>query len=414
MAGLLHKIFGGSNEKEVRRLWKIVEQVSALEGQMEALDRTDFPEMTARLKERLSRGESLEELLPEAFALVREAAKRTVGMRPYDVQILGGIVLHQGRIAEMKTGEGKTLVATMPAYLNSLSGKGTHIVTVNDYLARRDSEWMGPIYKLLGLTVGLVVHDLTPQERRQAYRADIVYATNNELGFDYLRDNMVLYQEELVQRELNYAIVDEVDSILIDEARTPLIISSRLETRQEYSRFRGDVEQLLRKQNRMVGDLLNEAREQLEQGNRDEAAEKMLLVRRGAPKNKNLLKLIKERGMERLVERTKQILMTEKRLNQFDEQLYFTIDEITRAASISQQGYRELVRDNPGLAKLLGFESAPEDAAPDSAGEEEESGAGEQLHCIHQLLKAYSLYEKDVDYVVQDGKWSSWTSLPDG
>lgn len=404
MAGLLHKIFGGSNEKEVRRLWKIVEQVSALEGQMEALDRTDFPEMTARLKERLSRGESLEELLPEAFALVREAAKRTVGMRPYDVQILGGIVLHQGRIAEMKTGEGKTLVATMPAYLNSLSGKGTHIVTVNDYLARRDSEWMGPIYKLLGLTVGLVVHDLTPQERRQAYRADIVYATNNELGFDYLRDNMVLYQEELVQRELNYAIVDEVDSILIDEARTPLIISSRLETRQEYSRFRGDVEQLLRKQNRMVGDLLNEAREQLEQGNRDEAAEKMLLVRRGAPKNKNLLKLIKERGMERLVERTKQILMTEKRLNQFDEQLYFTIDEITRAASISQQGYRELVRDNPGLAKLLGFESAPEDAAPDSAGEEEESGAGEQLHCIHQLLKAYSLYEKDVDYVVQDGK----------
>ena len=404
MAGLLHKIFGGSNEKEVRRLWKIVEQVSALEGQMEALDRTDFPEMTARLKERLSRGESLEELLPEAFALVREAAKRTVGMRPYDVQILGGIVLHQGRIAEMKTGEGKTLVATMPAYLNSLSGKGTHIVTVNDYLARRDSEWMGPIYKLLGLTVGLVVHDLTPQERRQAYRADIVYATNNELGFDYLRDNMVLYQEELVQRELNYAIVDEVDSILIDEARTPLIISSRLETRQEYSRFRGDVEQLLRKQNRMVGDLLNEAREQLEQGNRDEAAEKMLLVRRGAPKNKNLLKLIKERGMERLVERTKQILMTEKRLNQFDEQLYFTIDEITRAASISQQGYRELVRDNPGLAKLLGFESAPEDAVPDSAGEEEESGAGEQLHCIHQLLKAYSLYEKDVDYVVQDGK----------
>ena len=225
-----------------------------------------------------------------------------------------------------------------------------------------------------------------------------------ELGFDYLRDNMVLYQEELVQRELNYAIVDEVDSILIDEARTPLIISSRLETRQEYSRFRGDVEQLLRKQNRMVGDLLNEAREQLEQGNRDEAAEKMLLVRRGAPKNKNLLKLIKERGMERLVERTKQILMTEKRLNQFDEQLYFTIDEITRAASISQQGYRELVRDNPGLAKLLGFESAPEDAVPDSAGEEEESGAGEQLHCIHQLLKAYSLYEKDVDYVVQDGK----------
>ncbi len=402
MVGLLQKIFGGSNEKEVRRLWKTVERVSALEGSMEGLSLTDFPEMTARLKERSAGGESLEDLLPEAFALVREAAKRTVGLRPYDVQVLGGIVLHQGRIAEMKTGEGKTLVATMPAYLNSLSGKGTHIVTVNDYLARRDSEWMGPIYKLLGLTVGLVVHDLNPAERRKAYGSDIVYATNNELGFDYLRDNMVLYQEELVQRDLNYAIVDEVDSILIDEARTPLIISSRLETRQEYSRFRSDVEQLLRKQNRMVGDLLSESRELLENGNRDEAAEKLLLVRRGAPKNRNLLKVIKERGMERLVERTKQILMTEKRLNHFDEQLYFTIDEITRAVSISQQGYRELVRNNPALARLLGFEQAPEAEAP--LGEEDEGGAGGQLHCIHQLLKAYSLYEKDVDYVVQEGK----------
>ncbi|NLA27426.1 MAG: DEAD/DEAH box helicase, partial [Firmicutes bacterium] len=403
MGGLLKKIFGSSNEKEVRRLWKIVKQVNALEEQMEALALSDFPASTARLRERLETGETLEELLPEAFALAREAAKRAVGLRPYDVQVLGGIVLHQGRIAEMKTGEGKTLVATMPAYLNSLSGKGTHIVTVNDYLARRDSEWMGPVYKLLGLTVGLVVHDLAPKERRKAYGADIVYATNNELGFDYLRDNMVLYQEELVQRELNYAIVDEVDSILIDEARTPLIISSRLETRQEYSRFRNDVEQLLRKQNRMVSELLNDSREQLEQGNKDEAAEKMLLVRRGAPKHKNLLRLIKERGMERLVERTKQLLMTEKRLDHFDEQLYFTIDEITRAVSISQQGYRELVRNNPALARLLGFEKASEAAAAEDPGEEE-SGAGEQMHCIHQLLKAYSLYEKDVDYVVQEGK----------
>jgi len=405
MTSFLRKIFGSANEKEVRRLWKTVEQINALEDKMESLARADFPEMTARFKERLNRGETLDELLPEAFALVREAAKRTVGLRPYDVQLLGGIVLHQGRIAEMKTGEGKTLVATMPAYLNSLNGQGTHIVTVNDYLARRDSEWMGPIYKLLGLTVGLVVHDLTPAERREAYRADIVYATNNELGFDYLRDNMVLYQEELVQRELHYAIVDEVDSILIDEARTPLIISSRLETRQEYSRFRSDVEQLLRKQNRLVADLLNEAREYMEQGHQEEAAEKLLLARRGAPKNKKLLKLLKERGMERLVERTKQILMTEKRLNQFDEQLYFTIDEITRAVSISQQGYRELVRGNPELARLLGFETVPDSAAvPGNPGEEEESGAGEQLHCIHQLLKAYSLYERDVDYVIQGDK----------
>jgi preprotein translocase subunit SecA len=406
MAGILSKIFGSANEREVRRLGGIVEKINSFEEIMKTLTPAGFPETTARLKERLAKGESLEELLPEAFALVREAARRTVGMRPYDVQLLGAIVLHQGRIAEMKTGEGKTLVATMPAYLNSLSGRGTHIVTVNDYLARRDSEWMGPIYKLLGLTVGLVVHDLTPAERRQAYSADIVYATNNELGFDYLRDNMVLYREELVQRELNYAIVDEVDSILIDEARTPLIISSRLETKQEYSRFRRDVEQLLRKQNRLVNDLLSGSAEDIDQGHREEAAEKLLLARRGAPKNKKLLKLLKERGMERAVERIKQILMTEKRLNHFDEKLYYTIDEITRAVSISQMGYRELVRGNPMLARLLGFESAPEgDGEADSADTpDEESGAGEQLHFIHQLLKAYSLYERDVDYVVQEGK----------
>ena len=404
MINLFKNIFGRANDREVRRLWKQVEQVGALEEQMQALQPADFPEMTARLKERLKKGAVLDELLPEAFALAREAARRTVGMRPYDVQILGGIVLHQGRIAEMKTGEGKTLVATMPAYLNALGGGGTHIVTVNDYLARRDSEWMGPIYKLLGLTVGLVVHDLSPAERRQAYAADIVYATNNELGFDYLRDNMVLYQEELVQRELHYAIVDEVDSILIDEARTPLIISSRLETKQEYSRFRRDVEQLLRRQNRMVAELISESAAALEQDRKEEAAEGLLLARRGAPKNKKLLKLLKERGMERLVERTKQILMTEKKLNHFDEQLYFTIDEITRAVSISQQGYGELVQNNPGLARLLGFAADPGAAAQDEPGEEEESGAGEQLHCIHQLLKAYSLYERDVDYVVQDGK----------
>ena len=182
MAGILSKIFGSANEREVRRLGGIVEKINSFEERMKTLTPAGFPEMTARLKERLAKGESLEELLPEAFALVREAARRTVGMRPYDVQLLGAIVLHQGRIAEMKTGEGKTLVATMPAYLNSLSGRGTHIVTVNDYLARRDSEWMGPIYKLLGLTVGLVVHDMTSAERRQAYSADIVYATNNELG----------------------------------------------------------------------------------------------------------------------------------------------------------------------------------------------------------------------------------------
>ena len=180
---------------------------------------------TAEFRQRLENGEELDDLLPEAFAVVREASARTLGMRPFDVQLIGGVVLHQGKIAEMKTGEGKTLVATMPIYLNSLSGKGVHLVTVNDYLARRDSEWMGQIYKFLGLTVGCIVHGLDDLERQQAYNSDITYGTNNEFGFDYLRDNMKFRIEELAQRDLHYAIVDEVDSILIDEARTPLIIS---------------------------------------------------------------------------------------------------------------------------------------------------------------------------------------------
>ena len=225
MAGLLKKLFGDSNEREIKRLKNTVQQIEALESSMKALSDSELRGKTAEFKNRYANGESLEELLPEAFAVVREASVRTLGMRHFNVQLLGGIVLHQGRIAEMKTGEGKTLVATLPAYLNALSGKGVHIVTVNDYLARRDSEWMGKIYRFLGLSVGLIVHGMKPQERRTGYRSDITYGTNNEFGFDYLRDNMVIYKEDMVQRKLNFAIVDEVDSILIDEARTPLIIS---------------------------------------------------------------------------------------------------------------------------------------------------------------------------------------------
>jgi preprotein translocase subunit SecA len=225
--GFMEKIFGDLNVKEVKKIDKIAAQVDALDGQMQALSDTELKAMTGALKERLAQGETLDDILPEAFAVCREAAWRTLGMKHFYVQIVGGIVLHQGRIAEMKTGEGKTLVATLPAYLNALSGQGVHIVTVNDYLARRDMEWMGKIYTFLGLSVGCVVHGITEQQRRAAYQADITYGTNNEYGFDYLRDNMVIYREQLMQRELNYAIVDEVDSILIDEARTPLIISGQ-------------------------------------------------------------------------------------------------------------------------------------------------------------------------------------------
>jgi len=227
MMEVFKKLLGQSNEAEVRRLQKIADQVLAKEAEYRALTDEQLQAKTPEFKQRLKAGETLDDILPDAFAACREAADRTVGMRPYPVQVIGGVCLHQGRIAEMKTGEGKTLVATLPAYLNALTGEGVHIVTVNDYLARRDSEWMGKIYKFMGLTVGLIVHDLDNAQRRAAYACDITYGTNNEMGFDYLRDNMVIHERDMVQRGHVYAIVDEVDSILIDEARTPLIISGQ-------------------------------------------------------------------------------------------------------------------------------------------------------------------------------------------
>ena len=225
--GLLKKLFGTSSEKELRAIKPIVDKIEALDGEYSKLTDEQLRAKTAEFKQRVADGESLDDILPEAFAACREAAWRVLGMKPYRVQLIGGIILHQGRIAEMKTGEGKTLVATLPAYLNALAGEGVHIVTVNDYLAKRDSEWMGKVYRFLGLTVGLVIHDIQPKDRKASYAADITYGTNNEFGFDYLRDNMAIYKQELVQRGHAFAIVDEVDSILIDEARTPLIISGQ-------------------------------------------------------------------------------------------------------------------------------------------------------------------------------------------
>ena len=225
--GLLKKLFGTSSEKELRAIKPIVDKIEALDGEYSKLTDEQLRAKTAEFKKRVADGESLDDILPEAFAACREAAWRVLGMKPYRVQLVGGVVLHQGRIAEMKTGEGKTLVATLPAYLYALAGEGAHIVTVNDYLAKRDSEWMGKVYRFMGLTVGLVIHDVPPRERKAAYDADITYGTNNEFGFDYLRDNMAIYKQELVQRGHAFAIVDEVDSILIDEARTPLIISGQ-------------------------------------------------------------------------------------------------------------------------------------------------------------------------------------------
>ena len=224
---ILRKIFKTYSEKEVKRVMPIVKKINDLEGEISKLTDSELREKTNYFKEQLKEGKTLDDILPEAFAVVREASKRVLGMRHFDVQLIGGIILHQGRIAEMKTGEGKTLVATLPVYLNALEGKGVHVITVNDYLAKRDSEWMGKLYKFLGLSVGLVIAGMDPKAKQEAYNADVTYGTNNEFGFDYLRDNMVIYKDQLVQRDLHYAIVDEIDSILIDEARTPLIISGR-------------------------------------------------------------------------------------------------------------------------------------------------------------------------------------------
>ena len=233
MLGFLQKIFD-HNKREIKRLADTVAVINSLEPEISKLTDDQLRNKTVEFKQRLSQGATLEEILPEAFAVVREAAVRTLGQRHYDVQLMGGIVLHEGRIAEMKTGEGKTLVATLPVYLNALTGKGVHVVTVNDYLASRDAQWMGQVYRFLGLSVGTIVHGLDFNERREAYNADVTYGTNNEFGFDYLRDNMVISEDQLVQRELNFAIIDEVDSILIDEARTPLIISGQAEDSTRY------------------------------------------------------------------------------------------------------------------------------------------------------------------------------------
>ena len=246
--GFLDKLFGSYSDRELKKINPIADAIEKLDAAYSKLSDAELRAKTDAFRQRLAGGETLDDILPEAFAAVREASWRVLGMKPFRVQLIGGIVLHQGRIAEMKTGEGKTLVAVLPAYLNALTGEGVHIVTVNDYLARRDSEWMGKVHRFMGLSVGLIVHGLTPEERRRAYACDITYGTNNEMGFDYLRDNMALYKESMVQRGHAFAIVDEVDSILIDEARTPLIISGQGDESTDLYRQADDFVRRLKKQ----------------------------------------------------------------------------------------------------------------------------------------------------------------------
>ena len=399
---VLKKIFGSKYERDIKALQPLADRINTLEPSISKLSDDQLKAKTAEFKQRLAQGETLEDLLPEAFAVVREAGKRVLNMRHFDVQLIGGVVLHQGKIAEMKTGEGKTLVATLPVYLNSLEGKGVHVVTVNDYLARRDSEWMGKIYKFLGLSVGVIQHDLDDEERREAYHCDVTYGTNNEFGFDYLRDNMKFDFKDCVQRGHHYAIVDEVDSILIDEARTPLIISGPVESSQQknYIAMRPFAERLREAQSRFISQCLREAVAKIESNGDypDEALEKLLLVKRGDPKNRQYLDLlVKHRDIKKKIDQLEGVLMSNKQLSDFDNELYCYIDEKSHNVEITEKG-REFLAGGKIEEFII---PDPEDP---SYSEDRYIEVTERIHTIQQLVKAYWLFEKDVHYVINDNK----------
>jgi preprotein translocase subunit SecA len=428
-------VFGSKQDRDVRKLRPILAEVNSFRESIQALSDEDLKKKTLEFRERLTKGETLDDLLPEAFAVVREATHRVLGegkividpatqqeirfMAHFDVQIMGGAVLHQGKIAEMKTGEGKTQVAALAAYLNALSGKGVHVITVNDYLARRDSEWMGRIFTFLGLTVGCL--DLTEPhsaERRAVYASDIAYGTNNEFGFDYLRDNMASSPDQCVQRELNYAIIDEVDNILVDEARTPLIISGPVtKSNKEYEELRPRVVKLDNAQKQLVQKVVSEAEELLGKPDKEyEMGFKMLIVQRGSPRNKRLSKLLKEQGVAKFMKTVETDYLRDRKLHEIDEELYFTIDESGHSAELTEKG-RMLISGGtpdffvvPDLAEMIGKIDNDETLSPeDKALSREEAHRmyaerSERIHSISQLLRAYSLFERDVDYVVQDGQ----------
>ncbi len=425
------KIFGSKNEREVKKLWPLVEEINQHFDSLRELSDDQLKGKTDEFKSRLQDEETLDDLLPEAFAVVKETCRRLVGkswvvtgrevtwdMVPYDVQLIGGIALHNGKIAEMATGEGKTLVATLPLYLNALSGKGAHLVTVNDYLAQRDSEWMGEIFKFLGLTVGVILNDMDPAQRREAYTCDITYGTNNEFGFDYLRDNMAVTAEDIVQvRAHNYAIVDEVDSVLIDEARTPLIISGPLDvSTHSYDEVRPLVERLVREQTRYVNSLIADAEKLMDEEDYDKAAVKLLIAQHGAPKNRRLQKLYQQQGIRKMVFDMESNFMRDKKLHEIDEQLYYAIDEKGHAIDLTDKGRNFLSPAHPEefiLPDLAEEYSAIEgDEALSTIEKVERKNKiqseyiqkNEKNHNITQLLKAHALFEKDVDYVVTDGK----------
>src|SRR5438552_7201212 len=447
LEGILKRVFGSKHERDVKRVAPIVDEINRHFVAYRDLDdealRGKTAEFRARLsaalegvtdpaERRLAEREALEELLPEAFAVVKWTGRRLCGqswdvvglptrwdMVPYDVQLIGGVMLHEGKIAEMATGEGKTLVATMPLYLNALTGRGAHLVTVNDYLARRDSEWMGEIYRFLGLTVGCIQQGMDPPRRRLQYACDITYGTHHECGFDYLRDNMAVRPEHRVQRGFADAIVDEVDSVLIDEARTPLIISGPVEhSDQAFDELKPLVDRVVRTQTQLVNELLSEADTLLKDPQQEYAAgEKLLQVQRGAPKHKRFTKLLSEQpGLKKLTTRVELDYLRDKRMHELDDALFFVIEEKQRNVDLLEKGRELMSPQDPDrfvvpdlaaqLSELVGREQLSPEQKIQSRDEVYRAYAvkNERIHNIQALHKAYSLYEKDAEYVVQDGK----------
>ena len=439
LMGFIENVFG-KKKKDIAKLRPLLEQVIAVRAGYEGLSDDELRAKRVEFKERYDGGESLDDMLPEAFGVVWEACRRLTerkaswpvwgqeqvwDMVPYDVQIMGGIVLHQGKIAEMATGEGKTLVAIMPLYLNSIPGEGAHLVTVNDYLAQRDAQWMGGVLEFLGCSVGYILGPMNPEERRAAYACDVTYGTNNEFGFDYLRDNMVVHPENLVHRNFHFAIVDEVDSVLIDEARTPLIISGAVDkSTHQFIELQPRVERVVRQQLRMVNDWISDAERVLRPAIRDgenvdidaDTALKLLRISRGAPKNPRFRKICQVPGVLETIQRTEERFMRDKAMWEADADLLYVVEEKNNHVDMTEKGREVFASEEPeffvlpDLAEEAGRiqddeEMSPEDRAK-ALGEVETAYAlkNERISNVDQLLRAYSLYEKDNEYVLQEGK----------
>ena len=454
---ILAKFFGTKSDREMKKLLPTLDKINQLYETFSSKTDDDLVTRTQELKEfvinqRSEKAQSLHAdmdrqereaeilkaeqgaldfIMVEAFAIVKETCRRICGsswrisgqetlweMVPYDVQLMGAITLHSGKVSEMKTGEGKTLVSTMPIYLNALTGRGVHVITVNDYLAQRDAEWMGEVYKRLGLTVGFILNSMDNVQRREMYERDITYGTNNEFGFDYLRDNMALQKEDMVQRGHAFAVVDEVDSVLIDEARTPLIISGAVDAPvdETFSTLKPGVQQLVKKQTALVSELVQEAKKLLLEDDEDAAGLKLLQAQRGMPKHRQVMKIFQETGMLKLAHDIESIYIRDKKMHEVDDDLYFAIEEKSHVMDLTDKGRNLLAPDNPetfiipDLGEMLleidemgDLSSIEKEQEKEKAHQTHAQRSG-TIHNFNQLLRAFTMYEKDVEYVLQDGK----------